>query len=133
MDFRRYAKFVGVSVVVAVAIAGVGFLPTRKLAGVEGLWAMLAGCGVSLLGSWFGAVPMAMVVVGDKTAVATAALGAMAVRFMVVVSGALALALGTELERPSLLIWVGISYLVLLVVDTLFAVRMGQSKDARKT
>ena len=129
MDFRRYAKFVGVSVAVAAVLFGVGFLPTRKLAGADGLWALLAACGVSLLGSWCGAVPMALVAVGDKAAVATAALGAMSVRFMVVVMGALAVSLGTDMERAPFLIWVGISYLVLLVVDTLFAVRMGQAQD----
>lgn len=129
MDFRRYARFVGVSVTVAVLLAGVGFFPTRKLSGAGGLWAMLGACGVSLLGSWCGAVPLALVAAGDKASVATAALGAMAVRFAVVLMGALAVSLGTGVDRAPFLIWIGISYLVLLVVDTFFAVRMGQATD----
>ncbi len=133
MNLRRYARFVAVSAVVAMVLVGAGFFPTRNLAGADGLWAMVAACGVSLVGSWIGAVPMALVSVGDRAAVATAALGAMAVRFAVVLFGALAVVLGSDVERPSFLIWVGISYLVLLVVDTLFAVRMGQPKDTQET
>jgi len=130
MDFRRYVKFVGMSFAVAVVLVLVGFFPTRNLAGATGLVGMVAACGLSLLGSWLGAVPTTMVAAGDRPAVATAALGAMAIRFVVVLFGALAVVLGTPVERPPFLIWVGISYLVLLLVDTLVVVRIGQSKDA---
>ncbi len=132
MGWRRFASFVLLSSGVALVLALVGFLPTRKLSGDSGLIAMTAGCGVSLLASWLGAVPVVMLSRGGAKTLAPAVMGAMAIRFLVVLVGTLVLALGTDLAKTPFLLWIGISYVVLLVVDTRFAVRSQQSKDAQQ-
>jgi len=132
MAVRRFAAFLLLSSGAALLVALAGFLPTRKLAGEPGLMAMAAGCGVSLVASWLGALPIAIAAGSDGKAFASALLGSMALRFLVVLAGTLVLALGTEVARTPFLVWVGISYVVLLVVDTRFAVRSQQSKDAQQ-
>jgi len=130
MGIRRFGSFLLLSTGVAVVLALAGVLPTRKLAGESGLIAMAAGCGVSLLASWLGSLPI--VVGSGQNAYGQAVLGSMAIRFFVVLAGTLVLALGTELARAPFLTWVGISYVVLLVVDTRFAIRTLQPKDTKK-
>jgi len=130
MVIRRFRSFLLLSVGTGLALVLVGFLPTRRLAGEAGLAAMGVGCGVSLLASWLGALPIVMASRGDAKALGSAVIGAMAIRFFVVLLGTLVLVLGTELARAPFLLWVGISYVVLLVVDTLFAVQGRPSKDA---
>ncbi len=130
MGWRRFASFVLLSSGVALALSAVGFLPTRKLAGDSGLIGMAAGCGVSLLASWLGAVPIVMASRGDAKALGLVVMGSMAIRFLVVLVGTLVLALGTDVAKTPFLLWIGISYVVLLVVDTRFAVRSQQPKDA---
>lgn len=132
MATRRFGSFLLLSLGVAVGLSLAGFLPTRKLAGAAGLTAMAAGCGVSLLASWLGALPIVMASRNDPKALGSAVMGAMAIRFFVVLLGTLVLALGTEVARAPFLVWVGISYGVLLVVDTRFVVRGRQLKDAKE-
>lgn len=132
MGIRRFGSFLLLSLGAASVLVLVGFLPTRKLAGESGLMAMAAGCGVSLLASWLGALPVVIGSKSDGQAFGSAVVGSMAIRFFVVLLGTLVLALGTELARAPFLVWVGISYVVLLVVDTLFAVRSLKPKDEQE-
>jgi len=123
MGIRRFVSFLLLSTGVAVVLALVGVLPTRKLAGDSGLIAMAAGCGVSLLASWLGSLPIVVGGGAGDKAYGQAVVGSMAIRFLVVLLGALVLVLGTDLPRAPFLTWIGISYVVLLVVDTRFAIR----------
>lgn len=124
-------KFVAASTGLVLALAAIGFVPTRRIAGPEGLPAMLAGCGASLLGAWCGVVPLALAGGSDpRRRFEAVAIGTM-VRFAVTLSGALGLALLTTLPRGPLLIWVAVSYVGLLSLETLVAVRL--SRGASKT
>ncbi len=87
---------------------------------------MLLACGVSFLGSALGALPIATVGTGESTAAAGVEgfkriTAAMALRLLLVaaLAGAVLWLLGPA-RRPFLL-WLAISYLVLLVADTGFA------------
>ena len=44
----RYIRFLGLAALVVTALMGIGFLPTRRLAGEAALPAMLVGCLISL-------------------------------------------------------------------------------------
>jgi len=125
----RFVSFLALSLGAATLIAVLGFVPTRKISGDTGLVAMFAGCGVSLLASWLGAVLIAATPSDDGRSSGQAVLGSMALRFFVVLAGALVLVFGTEIMRAPFLIWIGISYMVLLVVDTWFALRGGRAQE----
>lgn len=101
----------------AVAISGgVGILPTNRLAGRDGVIALgAAGAAV-----WFacaaGAVPAVLWKRSDPRDVLVAMQLGMAVRFVLTLAVATALALGTTLPRTPLLLWAGIHYMVALAV-----------------
>jgi len=128
----RFASFLLLSLGTAVLVALIGYLPTRKLSGDTGLVAMLAACGVSLVASWLGALPIVAASSGDGSAAGQAVLGSTAVRFGVVLLGTLVLVLGTDVSRAPFLVWIGISYSALLVVDTRYALRGGRTKETDK-
>lgn len=117
-------KFGWQSLGICLAIAALGYFPTVRLAGPDSVVAMLGGIGVSLAGSWAGAVP---VILSRNKAnglgPANTVLASMVVRFFVVLALALSIALSGKLDRAVFLIWVGISYLALLAADTNFALK----------
>ena len=115
----RYLKFVGLLVGVTILLLLVGFLPTRSIAG-EGAWtSMLAGCLVSLLASAIGAIPLAFSA-GAGPAVLQLALMSMGLRLVLVVVGGFIMVTLPGLSIPVGLVWLAISYVVLLVPDTRF-------------
>ena len=119
-------KFVAASTGLILVLAAVGFALTQRIAGPEGLPAMLAGCGASLLGAWCGVVPLALAGGSDpRRRFEAVAIGTM-VRFAVTLSVALGLALLTALPRGPLLIWVAVSYVGLLALETIVAVRLSR-------
>lgn len=120
----EYLRFSGWALAAATAAALLGYLPTLRLGGRGAIPAMIAGCAVGFLASLAGGVPVAL---GrrspEPTVRATAATAAMAVRFGVVLALGLAAALSGLFERGPLLVWIAVSYLALLVVDTWYAVK----------
>ena len=132
----RFVRFAMVAAGVTIVIAALGYVPTRRLGGPDALPGMAAGCAISLIASLIGAIPLALRTPGDDTSGPLAALTATGVRFLVVLMLALSAALSGWFDRPALLIWVAISYLLLLVADTTYAVRMTatvKKKDAEQT
>ncbi|MFQ5463416.1 MAG: hypothetical protein ACE5E5_12430 [Phycisphaerae bacterium] len=130
-------KFLTLTIGVVATTVALGYGPTVTLAGPDAVWPMVAGCLTSAVASWAGAVPIAVAqwkqpskAVGDETgtggSITTALTLSMVVRFLVVGALALSVALGGGLSKPPYLIWVGISYMLLLVVDTLFAMQFGR-------
>lgn len=119
-----YLRFLVWATVVTAAVALVGYLPTLRLGGEGAIPAMIAGCVVGLLASLAGGLPVALgrAAPSPRAAYPTM-MAAMAVRFGAVLVLALAAALSGLFERDPLLIWVAITYLALLVVDTWYAVR----------
>ncbi len=114
-------------VVAAVITVAVGYLPTKRIGGADAVPAMLAGCSISALGSLVGVIPVALAASRPVRAMPNAILMATALRLAVVAALALAVALSNWFERGPLLIWVAISYVVFLIVDTACAVRLGGS------
>lgn len=114
-------------------LGAVGFVPTVRLAG-ESVVAMWTGIGVSLAGSWAGAVPVAMSRGSMQAAgPANLVLAAMMVRLFVVLALALSIALSGKVDRVVFLVWVGISYLVLLAADTNYLVKSAASFRKEQT
>ena len=130
----EYLRFLVWAVGLAVVLAGIGYVPTRSLAGERGVAAMLAGCAVGLFASLLGGVPVYLARAGaagnpggaagtgsSGGRVETAALGGMAVRFAVALGLGLAAVLTGWFARGPLLVWAAVSYVVLLVIDTRYA------------
>jgi len=116
-----YLRFVASTVgLVALAFA-VGYVPTRAWAGGLARRAMVAGCTIGLLASWLGAVPVALAAAREPKGGQQVVFGAMALRLAVVLLLALPAALSGWFARGPLLVWVAISYSVLLTVDTRYA------------
>jgi hypothetical protein len=119
---RRYVRFLGLAVVFVVALCGVGFVPTRRLAGEEAIGAMIIGCGISLvaaaLAGWL------LVAVGAGTPEARMQRGflAMIVRLAVVIVLGIAAALSGQFLRAPLLFWMATAYVVLLPLEVKLAI-----------
>ncbi|MGB2986147.1 MAG: hypothetical protein WBE26_09720 [Phycisphaerae bacterium] len=122
-----YLRFLALAFGVSVGVVLLGYLPTVRLGGTEALPGMLMGCGISLLASMIGAIPVVAAWRGPATKMPLAILMSTAVRFLVVLLLALSVALSGWFDRTPLLIWVALSYLLLLVADTLYAVRLSAS------
>ena len=50
---NSYPRFLGMAVAVIAVLCLVGFVPTRRLAGEQGVPAMLAGCAIGLISAAF--------------------------------------------------------------------------------
>lgn len=118
-----YAAFVGVALATAAGIAGLGYIPADRLASGNGVAALLAGCGVSWVASCIGAIPVAVSLSEKSRNTATAILGATAIRFVAALLLVAPLALSGWFDRTPLVLCVGVSYVLMLPVDTLFAIR----------
>lgn len=126
----EYLRFLAWAVAVTFAVALVGYLPTRRLGGEEGLPGMVAGCGIAVLASAAGALPVARARGAEPAAKYRALLAAIGLRFGLTLALALAAALSGRFERVALLLWVAIGYGALLVVDTRYAWKMlGPERD----
>lgn len=117
---KRYSLFVASTLAACGAVLVVGYLPTRSLGGEAAIAAMVAGCLISVLASLVGGIPVALAR-RDSLGGIQSILASFALRFIVVLAAALAVALSGYFERGPLLVWVGISYLACLVIDTLYA------------
>ena len=110
----------------AIVTAGMitaGYVPTKRIGGPEAVSAMFAGCAVSVISSAIGMMPLAFAGRGSPRVAVRAVLVSMALRFVAVLVLALSVGLSGWFARAPLLVWVAISYVMLLVVDTVHAVR----------
>lgn len=125
-----YPRFLALATVVTVALGAVGYVPTRRLAGEEGLPALLAGCLIGLLSSALGGLPIALSRDRSPAGKVTAMMASTAVRLLsVVILGAAAVLSGRFATIP-LLCWGAISYAALLGVDAWYAVRSQSGPQA---
>ena len=121
---RAFAGFVGVSTVSVVILAGLGYVSAARFLDAIGIRSMWAGCAVAWFAGCIGAWPLATAAAGRSMNAANAILGSTALRFMVVLVLVVPLTLSGWFDRVTLVFSVAISYLVLLLVDTLWAVRL---------
>lgn len=118
----HYLKFVTPAVLCVAGMGAIGYVPTLRLGGSTATTAMLAALGISLAASLMSAAPIAFALACAKDKVALAALLGMTTRFLVVLAMVAVLALTNQVAAKPLVVWVVISYLVLLVVDTIVSV-----------
>ncbi len=100
-----------------------GFVPTQRLGGSDAVVAMLVGCAVSLFGSLLGSLPILSAQQTTPQSLLQGQLLAMLVRMMVVLVVALSVTLSGWFDRVALLVWVALSYMALLIPETMWIVR----------
>jgi len=119
---QAFGKLAAVSVGCAVVLAGLGWIPTARLVGEGGVWSLLAGIGTGLAAGLLGAVLTSRAVLqGGFEAPKWILLGT-AVRFLAVLMLVVPITFSGMVERKAYVVWVAVTYLVLLLVDTLMAV-----------
>lgn len=123
-----HARFTIVLVGVAALLALIGRLPTSRLGGSEGVNAMWMALALDAVASSIAGLPVTFARVHPrKEQLIAVSLGSMALRMALVVLLALAVVLAGEVHEKAFLLWVAIGYLVLLPVDTLYALQHSKS------
>ena len=124
-----YLRFLAWAAGVAVAVGAIGVWPTRRLAGDDGIPALVAGCLIGLLSSALGGLPIALIRDRAPASQVIASMGAMGARLLAVVVLGAAAALSGWFARIPLLLWIAVSYAALLGVDAWYALRSAQDAD----
>ena len=117
----RYLRFLGQVAALTAAAAIVGAWPTIRWGGGGALLAMAAGCGASALGAAAGGLVFALGPPAGPERATNRALLASAVRPLVVLGLGTAAALSGRLPAAPLLVWLAMSYVLLLVPETRYA------------
>jgi uncharacterized membrane protein len=126
----EYLRFLAWVAAVTTAVALLGYVPTRRLGGEAALLGMVVGCGIGVLASMVGALPLALAANAPAAVRNQALFASMGLRFVLVLAMTLAAALSGRFEQVSLLLWVAISYVAQLVVDTRYALKvLGDKRD----
>jgi hypothetical protein len=125
---RLYARSLLLIVAAAGVVAALGYLPTKRVAGAEGVTAMLAGCAITMIASAIGVIPIAGAAGRPSRVTPQVIMVATSVRLVGVLVLAVAAALSGLFERGPLLIWVAVSYLAQLAVDTWSAANVLKNK-----
>ncbi len=118
---KQYLGYLKALAGILVVLLALGYLPTTRLAGEEGIVAMVAGCGVSLASSVAGTVPFLLSRNWTPVESMPVLMGSIALRLVVAIALAAVAALTFELAIKPLLLWVAISHGGLLVADTSYA------------
>jgi len=113
----------------AAALILMGLLPSRRLGGTAGFEAMLAGCGVSLLASLIGALPVVRSEPGHSAQNIPTFMGAMLLRLAAVVFLTFVAAMQGIFALKPLILWVGISYVAFLPADSYITLRAVRATD----
>ena len=119
---RRYLRFLSVAVGIVVVLLALGFQPTRRLAGSAGLPAMMAGCVISFAGALLAGLLLVVAAPASPNARMQTAFLAMLVRLAAVVALGAAAVFSGLFPRSPLLLWLAISYIVLLPLEVKLAI-----------
>jgi len=122
MNFRPFLKFVLLLTGVGAVLIGIGMVVTRKFGGSEAVVGMFWGCGLSWIAAVIGGLPQIFVRKSPQSS-GVLVLGSTAIRMAITLGGVLVIALGTDVPRPSFLLWVALSYLIFLIADVSFVLR----------
>jgi len=119
--FRCYVRFAGAGLVAAGVVAAIGCIldPANARAAV-------AGCGATWAAGCAGAVPTASALSTNPRGAGLAALTSTGVRFGAVLLLVVPLVLSGWFPRTALVVFVAVSYLTTLIVDSVMTVRMIQ-------
>jgi hypothetical protein len=110
------------SALATATLVGVGYLPTRRLAGDAGGPAMLAGAAIGLLSAALAGWTIVVLNARTPEERMRAASAAMAVRLVVVAGLGIAAALSGLFARTPLLFWLAASYVALLPLEVKLAI-----------
>ncbi len=124
-----FARYAGVGCIAVGLIAGLGYFPTIRIAGPEAIGAMLAGCGVSVAAGCVGAAVLAWSTTRPASEAALAVLMSTALRFLTVLLLVIPVALSGRVDRTVFVVWVAVSYLPMLMLDTFVAVRVSRRRS----
>lgn len=113
-----YTMLALASLVALGAAFAVGYLPTRNVAGDAGIESMLIGLAISFAAALGGLIPQVAALHRPPLERQTAVMMGMAVRFIATLFLTLAAIFGGAPHRGSLVVWIAVSYLLLLAVDT---------------
>jgi L-cystine uptake protein TcyP (sodium:dicarboxylate symporter family) len=119
---RQYLRFLGFAVGLVVALCAVGYVPTRRLSGENGVAAMAAGCGISLVSAAMAGLLLTAVAAQTPEARMQRGFLAMVVRLAVVTVLGVAAVLSGAFARTPLLFWMATAYLVLLPLEVKLAI-----------
>ena len=122
-------RFSAIATMVTVGLIVAGSWWTRDAAAGT-REAMIWACAVVFLGSLLGSLPLALEATGASASGpggVSRFLAAMLLRMGAVGVGALAVVLLAEVRVEPFLLWLAVSYLVFLIVDTAFALRVFRS------
>ena len=115
----RYLRFLLWVIGVTIALLLIGYSPTRSQGGETAVVAMWFACGVSLVASAVSGLPIVRARSGGLSAFKLF-VASIVLRLFTVAVGGVAVAMGAGLEPKPFLLWLAISYLALLVVDTAY-------------
>jgi hypothetical protein len=117
------ARFAALAVAIVLALLVLGFVPTRRLAGDAGVAAMGAGCAIGFAAAVLAGVLLTVVDAPTAEQRMRRAFLAMVVRLAAVVALGLAAVLSGLFARTPLLLWLATTYIVLLPLEVLLAIR----------
>ena len=107
---------------IAVALCAVGVLPTRRLAGVDAVASMIAGCAIGLVSAALAGLLLVAAPAPTPEAKMRRSFLAMVVRLAVVVVFGAAAVLSGVFETQPLLFWIGTAYVALLPLEVRLAI-----------
>ena len=119
----RYVRFLALAAAVVLLLVGLGYMPTRRLAGEEGIPAMVGGCFASLVAAAMAGWLVLATPAATPEARMQRAFLAMTVRLAVVVALGVAAVLSGTFARMPLLFWLSTTYVVLLPLEVKLAIR----------
>lgn len=119
---RRYAAFLALAAAVVAGLCALGLVPTRRLAGAEGVPAMVAGCAISFVSAALAGCLLIVVAAETPDARMKRSALAMAVRLAVVIVLGAAAVFSGEFSRAPLLFWIATTYVVLLPLEVRLAI-----------
>jgi len=102
-------------------LCAIGVVPTRHLAGADGVPAMIAGCEIGFLSAALAGLLLVAVQASTPEARMKRSFFAMVVRLGVVVVLSVAAVLSGVFARQPLLFWIGTAYVALLPLEVRLA------------
>jgi hypothetical protein len=110
--------------------AAVGAAPTRARVGPDGLVAMGVACGLSVVATILGSIPVAWAALRSPKQVQTLGYGASLFRLVILTLLAVPALVLMDLHLRTFLLWLGVSYVVALGAEVVFLVLLIRRMEA---